>query len=220
MEQYPAEIEAQRRTLRPVMTALQRKGIKEVHMKREYIFINGQRYGEENIRSLLQICGDLHIAAKKNEHVYAFLGKVSPLSNFFRSEFKYGSHYFTSVEMGYQFAKAQYADRDNIAMEIKNLSDPLQIKRMGDSVSSDNWISSGEARKAMRGLLEAKFGQDGMARQCLIETGQRLIVEANAHSDYWGIRLAKWDPKVFDIQSWLGKNEMGRLLCDIRKSLA
>ena len=42
--------------------------------------------------------------------------------------------------------------------KIKQITAPVQIKRVGDGLHSDNWIKSGEASKAMRQLLEDQSG--------------------------------------------------------------
>src|SRR5262249_17540741 len=55
----------------------------------------------------------------------------------------------------------------------------------------------------------AKFGQNKALRAYLIDTGEKVLVEASPVDRIWGVGLSADDPRVQDPARWLGTN----LLC-------
>lgn len=64
-----------------------------------------------------------------------------------------------------------------------------------------------------------KFGQDPALRAYLLNTGERVLVEASPVDRIWGIGLAKDDPRTADPASWRGLNLLGFALMEARTRL-
>lgn len=59
----------------------------------------------------------------------------------------------------------------------------------------------------MKEILSCKFTQSECCKAILLSTGEAHIVEDNPHDDFWGLGQGE------------GRNEMGKLLMNIRESL-
>lgn len=67
-----------------------------------------------------------------------------------------------------------------------------------------------------RGNL-AKFEQNPGLRESLMQTGDRVIVEASPVDQIWGIGLAPEDPRVLDPDEWRGMNWLGIAVMQVRE---
>lgn len=66
---------------------------------------------------------------------------------------------------------------------------------------------------------EAKFGQNEVLRTFLLNTGERVLVEASPVDRIWGIGLAEQDTKAQDLEQWRGLNLLGFALMVVRSRL-
>lgn len=64
-----------------------------------------------------------------------------------------------------------------------------------------------------------KFGGDPELREFLLNTGDRVLVEASPMDRIWGIGLAADDPRAENPASWRGLNLLGFALMDARAEL-
>ena len=78
------------------------------------------------------------------------------------------------------------------------------------------WVAEGE-RVLLRANL-AKFSQNSTAQKALLETKSDVIGEAS-YSRQWGIGIPIQSGSVFDPRNWTGKNVMGNILMNVRKTL-
>ncbi len=65
----------------------------------------------------------------------------------------------------------------------------------------------------------AKFGQNGDLRTYLLNTGEKVLVEASPIDPIWGISLAAEDPRAQDPEQWRGRNLLGFALMKARAIL-
>ena len=64
-----------------------------------------------------------------------------------------------------------------------------------------------------------KFGQNADLREFLLNTGDRVLVEASPVDRIWGIGLAADDQRAADPASWRGPNLLGFALMEARAEL-
>jgi ribA/ribD-fused uncharacterized protein len=53
----------------------------------------------------------------------------------------------------------------------------------------------------------------------LVETYPKVLVEANRHDNFWAIGLAASDVRARDSRTWQGRNQLGKLLTELRERL-
>ena len=63
----------------------------------------------------------------------------------------------------------------------------------------------------------AKFEQNLDLRDELMDTADRIIVEASPVDQIWGVGLAPEDPRVFDPDEWRGMNWLGIAVMQVRE---
>jgi ribA/ribD-fused uncharacterized protein len=99
-------------------------------------------------------------------------------------------------------------------------SHPDQAKKLGREVPNfdpDVW-NAARFDIVVRGN-EVKFGQHPALRKFLLDTGDRVLVEASPVDAIWGIGL-KWDdPRANDPAAWRGLNLLGFALMEVRARL-
>lgn len=140
--------------------------------------------------------------------ITSFSGQHSFLSNFAAAPVMLDGEQYPTVEHAYQAAKTiNLLDRQRIqkcqtAGEAKRLGRALAMRADWDSVKLD----------VMRRLLEQKFAPGTMYAGRLKNTGSEILVEGNTWGDtFWG--------RVMKDGGWQGRNNLGRLLMEIRSQL-
>lgn len=90
---------------------------------------------------------------------------------------------------------------------------------MGFSTPNPNYdrIWSAKRYHAMVQALEAKF-TDPELRQILLDTGDRIIVEASPYDRIWGVGLSENDDDLY-AGNWKGQNLLGKALMEVRDKL-
>jgi ribA/ribD-fused uncharacterized protein len=126
------------------------------------------------------------------------------LSNFYRSEVRYGGVTYPTVEHAFQAAKTE----DPVARaRIATAPFAGLAKRLGRHVVlRDDWERVKD--DVMLSLLRQKFAEDPL-RSMLRNTGEAQLVEGNVWKDtYWGVCAGK------------GLNRLGALLMLVRDELS
>lgn len=65
----------------------------------------------------------------------------------------------------------------------------------------------------------AKFGQNPALKTYLLETGNKVLVEAAPRDRIWGVGLARDDERILDPRTWRGENLLGFALMKARAVL-
>lgn len=65
----------------------------------------------------------------------------------------------------------------------------------------------------------AKFGQHAELRNFLLSTQEKVLVEASADDQIWGIGLGEEEARAMDPRGWPGLNLLGRALMRVRDEL-
>ena len=64
-----------------------------------------------------------------------------------------------------------------------------------------------------------KFSQHPDLREFLVNTGDRVLVEASPVDNIWGIGMAKTDENILNPARWKGENLLGFALMEVRDEL-
>jgi ribA/ribD-fused uncharacterized protein len=182
-------------------------------LSRDKIIIDGKPYSIDDIGSLPVDTSSIS-SVTTDDYVF-FHGRMSVFSNFCRSHFEIDDHYYCCVEQCFQRAKAVNAKEDAIAAEIMLCTDPAQMKRLGDSISSSTWTSEIQIQHMTQALF-AKFDQNRALHRKLMDTNQRKFVETNPYDQFWSIGKGLRDPDLSDTSTWKGRNTLGLLLNSMR----
>ena len=138
-----------------------------------------------------------------------------PFSNWYMSVFEDKNVVFNCVEQYFMAHKALLFDDTRSYHAILDTSQPAEQKKLGRQVegfNQDRW----NAFKCMimfRGCVQ-KFLQNPDLRYILLNTGNKIIVEASPYDSIWGIGFRK-DHALANKDKW-GQNLLGQTLMQVR----
>ena len=127
---------------------------------------------------------------------------------------------FATAEHFMMVRKARLFGDEEAARQILRAAGPQEAKSLGRGVrgfSEETWLAHRE-EIVFAGNL-AKFGQDAAMRECLLETGDAVLVEASPRDTIWGIGLGKDNPSAVNSAKWRGLNLLGFALVKVRERL-
>lgn len=104
--------------------------------------------------------------------------------------------------------------------EILAVKDPNAARQLGRNVNGfeeDVWIDS-RLPIVVRGSYE-KFTQNAELRRFLLQTGNKVLVEASPMDRIWGIGLRSNDTRARNPELWPGLNLLGFALMEVRQRL-
>ncbi len=110
---------------------------------------------------------------------------------------------------------------DNVTFwKILKANSPGAAKALGREVKNfdDSVWEEKRFEIVFNGCLQ-KFGQNQILQEFLINTKDRVLVEASPIDNIWGIGLAADNPKVETIENWEGLNLLGFALMETRDIL-
>jgi ribA/ribD-fused uncharacterized protein len=124
---------------------------------------------------------------------------------------------FKTVEHFFQAQKAKIFKDDEMYAKIQKAKTSKAAKALGQKVKDFNQDTWEFARDdIMKEGVRAKFVQHPSLRKQLVDTGDRMIGEANPRDMYWGIGTSMYQVKSKSPSKWRGQNKMGRLLMKMR----
>ena len=151
------------------------------------------------------------------------------LSNFYSCEFvdeneiKNGKPIvFKNMEQYFMYKKAITFDKDNTTLieEILKEENPKEIQKMGRKVKNFNDREWDKVKlEIMYDGLKLKFGQNPNLKKKLLETGNKILYEANKYDKYWGIGVDVEKGVEMEKEgksNEFGKNQLGELLMALR----
>ena len=138
----------------------------------------------------------------------------------------YGSSFIihgTKYNCAEQFMMAMKAvtfNDDFCLKKILETSNPSIQKRFGRQVRNYNDKEWNEVRYnfVVQGNY-AKFSQNGYLKKVLLNTGNKILVEASPYDTIWGIGMDANNPDRFDTSKWKGTNLLGKALMEVREKL-
>jgi ribA/ribD-fused uncharacterized protein len=142
------------------------------------------------------------------------------LSQWWMSEFEVDGVRYPTAEHYMMAEKARLFGDDDALTRILASPSPGAAKALGRQVrnfAADKWDAACFDIVA-RGN-EAKFGQNEELRTYLLNTGDKVLVEASPVDRIWGVGLAADDPHIENPKRWSGANLLGFALMKARVAL-
>lgn len=216
-EDYPEEYERERNLLRPVLSVAIAKGSKATLVANK-LKVDGKLYSADQINDLPHDLDPEKGCIVENRATVCFFGRYTPLSNFSKCEITVLGRHFNCIEQYLQYRKAEILKSDVIAQRILKLNDPVDQKRMTNSLKDPQREWAKVAESEVKTALVAKFTQHPAMKEYLIATGKKTLGEASLDPN-WGIGMTLKNPNIMDINKWTGKNWLGNLLMKVRTEL-
>ena len=150
-------------------------------------------------------------------HLY-FLRGI--LSNFEKCYIKYKGHLFATTEQAFMWEKAVFFNDHESASKILKEENPAKAKKLGREVKNfDDSKWSKVCYEIMYKINYEKYFQNTRLKNILLNTDDKILVEANPRDTRWAIGLSAEDDRVLDESQWQGENLLGKVLMQIRDEL-
>lgn len=157
---------------------------------------------------------------KEDDNFVLFWQGDDIYSNFYPTKFKLYDKEFSSSEQCFMYSKAiQFGDYQT-AEEILKITEPMECKNLGRKVKNydeNTWKNLREEK--MYNACFAKFSQNMDLKKKILDTNDKILVEASPYDKIWGVGLKEDDPKILDPNNWKGLNLLGKVLMNVRKNL-
>jgi len=127
---------------------------------------------------------------------------------------------YATAEHWMMAEKARLFSDAEVCAEILTAIHPNDAKKLGRKVRNFDDVQWCAARWdiVVRGNA-AKFSQHPELREFLLNTGDRILVEASPYDQIWGIGMAATDPHAEQPAHWRGLNLLGFALMAVREQL-
>ncbi len=147
-------------------------------------------------------------------HIY-FYGSV--YSQWALRDIKIDGETYNCNEQFMMAKKAKLFGDDNALNKIMRAYDPSVQKALGRKVKNfdkDKWEEI--ARDVVGQANFAKFTQNEDCKKTLMDSGDKIIVEASPTDCIWGVGLWATDPAILDPKKWRGTNWLGEAIMEVR----
>ncbi len=145
----------------------------------------------------------------------------SCLSQWFPASFVVEGNRYRTAEHYMMAQKALLFNDSEIFERVLACEHPSEAKKLGRKVK--NFESAVWDESCFNFVVEgnfAKFSQNAALKTFLLNTKERVLVEASPVDPIWGIGMDKMHPDVNDPQKWLGENRLGFALMVARQKIA
>ena len=142
------------------------------------------------------------------------------LSQWWMADFKIETDTYCCMEQYMMAEKAKLFEDKEILEKIMVSKHPKQIKELGRKVKNFNEEIWEKKRYSI--ILNgnyAKFLQNKNLKQFLLQTKNRVLVEASPYDKIWGIGMSVDDKHIDNPLEWNGQNLLGFALMEVREEL-
>lgn len=144
----------------------------------------------------------------------------SCLSQWFSCDFTIDGFTYHTAEQYMMCQKAKLFNDEDIFKRILQANHPSEFKNLGRLVKGfDQSIWNEHKFQIVVNGNMAKFSQNESLREYLVNTGDRVLVEASPYDKVWGIGLSANEPNIENPHIWKGSNLLGFALMKVRGSL-
>lgn len=155
-----------------------------------------------------------------DSHVYFW--HAPSFGNFTLCPFEMRGQHFNCSEQAFMWMKAKEFNDDDTADKILQEQDPgtqKALAKLTDNFDETVW----EARRydIMVEVLQHKFEQNQDYAQALIDTDNKILVEASSQDGIWGVRRTAAECIALGERHsrWKGLNLLGKALMQVREVL-
>ncbi len=136
------------------------------------------------------------------------------------ASFTVGGEHFKTAEHYMMAEKARLFGDELTRTKILNAPSPGAAKALGREVAGFQEATWSSRRfDIVVAASIAKFSQNPALGAYLLETGNKVLVEAAPNDAIWGVGLAREDERIADARKWPGKNLLGFALMKARAHL-
>ena len=141
-------------------------------------------------------------------------------SQWWHSPFEVDGVHYPTAEHWMMARKAELFGDGGALADVLACEHPADAKKIGRRVRNfDRAIWGANCSAIVTEGNVAKFGQNPELRTYLLDTGERVLVEASPRDRIWGIGMGKNNPAAEDPRQWRGKNLLGFALMEARARL-
>ena len=147
------------------------------------------------------------------------IGK-SCFSQWYETSFEIKGVRYKTAEHYMMAEKARLFGDDNLLPQILAASHPGDAKKLGRQIQGfeeQKWFKH-RSQIVVAGNVE-KFSQNKALKEFLLNTGERILVEASPRDRIWGIGLSQKNPDAENPYKWRGLNLLGFALMEVRNIL-
>ncbi|WP_299944168.1 NADAR family protein [uncultured Microbulbifer sp.] len=144
----------------------------------------------------------------------------SCLSQWYDSPFESDSNRFLTAEHFMMYKKAKLFGDDSAAEKLLTVTDPGAAKAIGRQIEGfDQELWDKKRFDIVVQANLAKFKDNHALKEFLLNTGDRVLVEASPVDRIWGVGLAEDDERCQNPNKWKGHNLLGFALMAVRSRL-
>ncbi|MEO1434134.1 MAG: NADAR family protein [Bacteroidota bacterium] len=145
----------------------------------------------------------------------------SCFSQWFPSPFEHNGNTYLTAEHWMMAEKARLFNDEEALAHILKVEHPAEAKEWGRKVRGFDQLTWEVHRMeiVVKGNV-LKFGQHEDLRTFLLQTGERVLVEASPRDRIWGIGMGQNNPAAEHPEQWRGRNLLGFALMETRDQLS
>lgn len=143
-----------------------------------------------------------------------------PFSNWYSCKYEYLGQQFNCSEQQFIATKAHFFKDEEALKIIMGTDDPSVQKQAGKLVKNYDDVAWSKVRYlAMELSVLGKFSQNVNLKKILLQTKNKILVEASPTDRIWGIGMGAGHPDILDESRWQGQNLLGKALMAVREKL-
>ena len=149
-------------------------------------------------------------------------GSVSKscFSQWWLAEFEKDNIKYKSAEHWMMAGKARLFEDNEMLEKIILSKSPAEAKKLGRQVKNyDETTWQAHRYEIVKEGNLLKFGQHPDLKEFLVNTQERVLVEASPYDNIWGIGMIASNPKSEHPSQWNGLNLLGFALMEVRDEL-
>lgn len=144
----------------------------------------------------------------------------SCFSQWYDSKFEEDGNEFISAEHYMMYHKAKLFGDKKACEKVLCASNPREAKAVGrEVIGFEEKVWDEKRFEIVVNANLAKFTQNSELKEFLLNTGNRILVEASPVDKIWGIGLAQDNPASETPNTWKGLNLLGFALMEVREMI-